>query len=204
MQNQETTESREEKPRSRHPTDLRDLEQELAKIHTRPQILQPVAVVNTIQPVHVSVNPPETEQNKEGESLQPEAQQSPDNRKTSRFQVSVIPENENKNNDPGRETRTGRFSVVTHDEPGDIYLATSASTILMTTTQDPPVSTRRKLNCTLALLHDQPVLYLSAFMLLDLPNFLLLFFFHCWGRSLRRRRLSGKTPSCLPSSFVLS
>lgn len=61
-------EIKEEKPRNRPAAiDLHDLEQELSKIHTsgaRPQILlqpQPVAVVNQIHPVDLSVNTTPTE-----------------------------------------------------------------------------------------------------------------------------------------------
>lgn len=36
--------------------------------------------------------------------------------KVSRFQVSVIPETNNEVKETKRETKTGRFSVVTHEE----------------------------------------------------------------------------------------
>ncbi|KAK6639894.1 hypothetical protein RUM43_008169 [Polyplax serrata] len=123
-------ETKEEKPRVRPAAiDLHDLEQELSKIHTggpRHILLQPqpVAMVNTIQPVDLSLNTTPTDG---VDASKKQKKKTTDGKivdnsagspvtKVSRFQVSVIPEINTEVREAKRETKTGRFSVVTHDE----------------------------------------------------------------------------------------
>ncbi|KAL0277213.1 UNVERIFIED_CONTAM: hypothetical protein PYX00_004572 [Menopon gallinae] len=154
-------ETKEEKPRIRPAAiDLHDLEQELSKIHASAprQILlqpQPVAVVNAIQPVDLSLNTTPTE-GIQVDAKKPEMKAKADMKsgdsssvispvtttKVSRFQVSVIPESpkETQSKEPKREMKTGRFSVVTHEEgekedkePAKMYYKTTPAAFLIGT-----------------------------------------------------------------------
>lgn len=138
---------KEDKPRIRPAAiDIHDLEQELAKIHTasvRPHILlhqQPLTALH-------SVNTTPTEglsQDNVGGSKEPQQLQQPQQQqqqqeemKVSRFHVSLIPETTNKQTETKNEMKTGRFSVVTHEErdlfKSHTFYTTTGSTLLLGT-----------------------------------------------------------------------